>query len=80
MQSLLVFRFLNVPAKRAVTRVASWMRRSAGGHTGCVQKLFLGKIRPRGGEPRKINIAASGHFAGAQDSKKIKKVHCGTHL
>jgi hypothetical protein len=31
------------------------------GHTGCVQKLFLGKTHPRGGEPRKNNISAEDH-------------------
>jgi hypothetical protein len=59
MESLLVFR--------------SGSDRSAHGHKGCVQKGFLGKQHPRGGEPRKNNIAAEVRCATLAIWKKIKK-------
>jgi hypothetical protein len=58
MQSLLVFRLGPIGC--------------ADGHTGCVQKTILGKRHPRGGEPRKINIAAATVSARGQKAKNLK--------
>jgi hypothetical protein len=53
--------------------LASWMRHGDCGHTSCVQKTFLGKNHPGGGEPRKINIAANAGCARTCESKIAKK-------
>jgi hypothetical protein len=50
------------------------MRGRDGGCIGCVQKTFLGKIHPGGGEPRKINIAANGGCAPVFERKIAKKI------
>jgi hypothetical protein len=51
-----------------------------GGHLVCVQKFILGKTHPRGGEARKINIAADSRLKGECRTKKIKNVRFGTVL
>jgi hypothetical protein len=48
--------------------------RGAGGHTCCVQTSFLGKIHPRGGEPRKNNIAAGAPSFEMLDCEISEKV------
>lgn len=46
--------------------------RCAGGHTSCVQNSFLGKTHPRGGEPRKPNIAAADDSVTPSTAKSSK--------
>jgi hypothetical protein len=43
-------------------------------HTSCVQNPFLGTIHPRGGEPRKPNIAAEDAFVPFGFAKSLKKL------